>query len=426
MSATLEAPIAEPLRREGRRSLGGYQWLLLTLMVLVLLSFVRATTGAVDLTSDGTVGAALRLAVPIGLAGLGGLFAERVGVVNVGLEGMMILGTWFGAYGGYEWGPWRGVLFGVLGGALGGLLHAVITVTFGVDHIISGVSINLLGAGFARYLSDVTFTGVSGGGATQSPDIKGSVGTFRVPVLSGGGGSPDVLGALEKHHWFLVSDVAGVLHGLTDGVSWLTLLCIALVPLTYLFFWRTKLGLRMRSVGESPLAAESLGVPVYTMKYIGVIASGGLAGLSGAYLVIVGSGYYREGQTGGRGFIGLAAMIFGNWRPGGLAAGATLFGYADGLQLRDRSAVHALLLFVALILLLLAARAAWRRQPLQALLSLLCAAAFGVWFFGSSVVPPGIVSFTPHITTLLVLALASQRLRPPAADGVPYRKGGAG
>ncbi len=171
MSATLEAPIAEPLRREGKRSLDGYQWLLLTAMVLVLLSFVRSTTGAVDLTSDGTVGAALRLAVPIGLAGLGGLFAERVGVVNVGLEGMMILGTWFGAYGGYEWGPWRGVLLGILGGALGGLLHAVITVTFGVDHIISGVSINLLGAGFARYLSDVTFTGISGGGATQSPDI---------------------------------------------------------------------------------------------------------------------------------------------------------------------------------------------------------------------------------------------------------------
>ena len=426
MSATLEAPVAEPLRAQGKWRLGGRQWLIATVAVVVLLSLVRSTTGAVDLTSDGTIGAALRLAVPIGLAGLGGLFAERVGVVNIGLEGMMILGTWFGAYGGYEWGPWRGVLFGILGGALGGLLHAVITVTFGVDHIISGVSINLLGAGFARYLSDVAFTGVSGGGATQSPDIKSSVGTFRLPVLSGGWGSPDLLGSLEKHHWFLISDVAGILHGLSDEVSWLTLLAIALIPASYLFFWRTRLGLRMRSVGESPLAAESLGVPVYAMKYIGVIISGGLAGLSGAYLVIVGAGYYREGQTGGRGFIGLAAMIFGNWRPGGLAAGASLFGYADGLQLRDKSAVHALLLFVGLLLVLLAARAVWRRQSGQAIASLVFAVLFLVWFFASSIVPPGIVSFTPHITTLLVLALASQRLRPPAADGVPYRKGEAG
>src|ERR1700712_2672718 len=379
MSTTLEAPIAEPLRRQGIRSLGGPQWLLVSAAILVLLSFVRATTGATDLTSDGTIGAALGLSVPLLLAGLGGLFAERVGVVNIGLEGMMVLGTWFGAYGGWQWGPWRGVLFGILGGALGGLLHAIITVTFGVDHIISGVSINLLGAGLARYLSGVIFTGHEGGGATQSPAGKGAISTFDVPVLSGGWGSPDVLGSLEKHHWFLVSDVAGVLRGLTAGVSWLTVVAIALVPATFLFFWRTRLGLRMRSVGESPLAAESLGVPVYTMKYLGVIISGGLAGLSGAYLVIVGAGYYREGQTSGRGFIGLAAMIFGNWRPGGLAAGASLFGYADGLQLREKSAVHALLLFVGLLLVLLAARAVWRRQSGQAIASLVFAVLFLVW-----------------------------------------------
>ena len=426
MSTTLEAPIAEPLRRQGIRSLGGRQWVLVSLAVLVLLSLVRATTGATDLTSDGTIGAALSLSVPLLLAGLGGLFAERVGVVNIGLEGMMILGTWFGAYGGWQWGPWRGVLLGILGGALGGLLHAIVTVTFGVDHIISGVSINLLGAGLARYLSGVTFTGHSGGGATQSPPGKGAISTFDLPVLSGGWGSPDLLGSLEKHHWFLVSDIAGVLRGLTAGVSWLTLIAILLVPATYLFFWRTKPGLRMRSVGESPQAAESLGVPVYTMKYIGVIISGALAGLAGSFLVIVGANYYQEGQTGGRGFIGLAAMIFGNWRPGGLAAGAALFGYADGLQLRDKSAVHGILLFVGLLVALMAVRALVRRQRLQALVCLVVAAAFTLWFSLSSVVPPGIVGFTPHITTLLVLALASQRLRPPAADGVPYRKGGAG
>jgi general nucleoside transport system permease protein len=423
---TLETPIAEPLRKETRRRPNRYQWMIITAVVVILLSLVRAVTGATDLTSSGTIGAALRLAVPIGLAGLGGLFAERVGVVNIGLEGMMILGTWFGAYGGYHWGPWRGALFGVLGGALGGLLHAIITVTFGVDHIISGVSINLLAAGLARFLSGVAFTNLPGGGSTQSPAIKSSVSNFSVPLLSGGFNGPNWLGSLEKHHWFLISDVAGLIGGLTNQVSWLSLIAVALVPLTFLFFWRTKLGLRMRSVGESPLAAESLGVSVYSMKYIGVILSGAFAGLGGAFLVIVGASYYREGQTGGRGFIGLAAMIFGNWRPGGLAAGASLFGYADGLQLRDPSAIHALLLFVAILVGLLGVRSFVRGARVQAGIALLFCVLFAVWFAGSKVVPPGIVSFTPHITTLLVLALASQRLRPPAADGVPYRKGEAG
>ena len=167
------------------------------------------------------------------------------------------------------------------------------------------------------------------------------------------------------------------------------------------------------------MAAESLGVPVYTMKYIGVVISGALAGLAGSSLVIVGSNYYRENQTGGRGFIGLAAMIFGNWRPGGLAAGAALFGYADGLQLREKSAVHGLLLFVALLLLLVGLRALWRRQMLSAVLSFGAGALFAVWFAASNVVPSGFVVATPYITTLLVLALASQRLRPPAADGRP-------
>ena len=111
--------------------------------------------------------------------------------------------------------------------------------------------------------------------------------------------------------------------------------------------WRTAFGLRLRSCGENPVAAESLGVNVYQYKYIAVIISGALAGLGGAFLAIVAAGIYREGQTGGRGFIGLAAMIFGNWRPGGLAAGAGLFGYTDALQLRSGAeAVHALLLLV--------------------------------------------------------------------------------
>ncbi len=282
--------------------------LTLAVAVLAVLSVTRLATGADDLTSSGTAGAALRLAIPIMLAGLGGLWSERVGVVNIGLEGMMVLGTWCAAYGALQYGPWAGVVAGILGGALGGLVHALATVTFGVDHIVSGVAINLLGPGVARFLSSLIFTGSEGGGVTQSPQVP-QPGTFTVPLLSSG------LRALENRDIFLVSDAAGVLGGLVTNVSWVTVLAVVLIPASTYALWRTRFGLRLRSCGENPYAAESLGVNVYLYKYIGVVMSGALAGLGGAFLSMVASNYYREGQTGGRGFIGLAAMIFGNWRP---------------------------------------------------------------------------------------------------------------
>ncbi len=201
------------------------------------------------------------------------------------------------------------------------------------------------------------------------------------------------------------------------------------MPITYVLLWRTKFGLRLRSCGEAPGAAESLGVNVYRMKYTAVILSGGFAGLGGAFLALVATSIYREGQTNGRGYIGLAAMIFGNWRPGGLALGAGIFGYTDALQLRSGGeSVHALLLLLAIVLALLgragrcyrgrrlrAADQRWRSPP--------CAL---VWYLTSDTVPDEFVGFAPHLTTLLVLALAAQRLRPPAADGQPYRRGEAG
>ncbi|MQA85389.1 MAG: ABC transporter permease [Streptosporangiales bacterium] len=390
-------------------------------LVIVVLATVRIISGAHELTSGGTVGAALVLAVPIGLAALGGLWAERSGIINIGLEGMMILGTWFGGWGAYMFGsPWMGLLTGVLGGALGGLIHALATVTFAVDHIVSGVAINILAFGLARYLSIVYFAEKEGGGASQSPPLPG-FGSVGVP----GVGAP--LARLEQTHWFLLADLAGIVRGLTTGLSVLTLIALLLVPLSYVILWRTSLGLRLRSVGENPVAAESLGVPVYTMKYLAVVISGALAGLGGVFLAMVASSAYQEGQTGGRGYIGLAAMIFGNWRPGGLAAGAGLFGFADALQLRGNiDAVHALLLVVAAGLGVLAVVAAMRRRPVAAVLSAVFAAALFAWFFASDTVPRQIVSYTPHITTLLVLSLATQRLRPPAADGLRYRKGEGG
>jgi simple sugar transport system permease protein len=413
----VDAPV-EPAAR--RSALGGWQRVAaIALALLLLMSVVRLVSGAGELTSSGTAGAALRLAVPIGLAALGGLWAERAGVVNIGLEGMLILGTWFGAWVGFTYGPWVGVLAGVAAGAVGGLLHAVATVSFGVDHVVSGVAINLLGAGVAQYLSQVAYGDgqVPGAGPTQSAVVK-PIREVSLPVLSSG---PDLLGRLEDTGLFLLSDAAGLLGGLTRGVSLLTILAVLLVPCSFFVLWRTAFGLRLRSVGENPVAADSLGVPVYRLKYAAVVASGAFAGLGGAALVI--GSIYREGQTAGRGFIGLAAVIFGNWRPGGLAAGAGLFGYADALQLRAGNAVRGLLLLVALLLVVAAVVQGLRRRLPMVVVALVLAAAFALWYASVDSVPSQLVGFTPHIVTLVVLAVASQRLRPPAADGQPYRRG---
>ena len=428
MTVTLDRPAGTtpaPAPRAGRR---GRALLLGATLLLVAVSVTRVVSGVDDLTSVGTAGAALSLAVPIGLAALGGLFAERAGVVNIGLEGMMILGTWTGAWVGYQAGPWAGVLAGIAGGAIGGLVHALATVSFGVDHVISGVAINIIAAGVVRYLSVVTYAHRADAGPTQSPSVD-PIGTNGLPVLSGGHyagwHSPDLLADLAGKHWFLVSDTAGILRGATGDVSYLTMVAVLLVPVSAFVLFRTAFGLRLRSVGENPVAAESLGVGVYRMKYAGVVLSGALAGMAGAFLVTVAASYYREGQTGGRGFIALAALIFGNWRAGGAATGSLLFGYTDGLQTRSNDDVHPLLLLVGLLLVVLAVVALRRRQRAQAAVAAVVGAGLVVLFALTGTVPQELVGATPYLTTLLVLALASQRLRPPAADGLPYRRGQA-
>ena len=417
--ATLERPESSTGRRRRALAARPRTVALGAIGLLVLLSLVRVISGADDITSSGTASAALRLAVPIGLAALGGLWAERAGIVNIGLEGMLILGTWFGAWAAFFYGPWIGVLAAVTAGALGGLLHALATVTFGVDHVVSGVAINLLGAGVAQYLSQVAYGEgqVPGAGPTQSAVVQ-PLPDVSLPVLASG---PDLLRDLEDTGWFLLGDAGGLLGGLTRDVSLLTLLALLLVPLSFFVLWRTAFGLRLRSVGENPVAADSLGVPVYRMKYLAVMASGALAGLGGAALVI--GSIYREGQTAGRGFIGLAALIFGNWRPGGLAAGAGLFGYADALQLRAGNTVRGLLLLVALLLVVVAVVQLVRRRWPMVIAALVLGAAFALWYAAVDSVPSQLVGFTPHLVTLVVLAVASQRLRPPAADGQPYRRG---
>jgi simple sugar transport system permease protein len=416
-TTTTEAAAGAAPVKGGRRKLSLPVILLIIAGALALFSLVRVISGADDLTSIGQISGALQLAVPIGLAGLGGLWAERAGVVNIGLEGMMILGTWFGAWGGYQWGPWTGVVLGIIGGCIGGLLHAVITVTFGVNHIVSGVALNILAEGATRYLSNFTFAQIVGGSARQSPRID-PITDITVPGLS------DWMATLQGKHWFLISDIAGVVGGLTTNLSLLTVVALLLIPGTWWVLWRTAFGLRLRSCGENPVAAESLGVNVYKYKYIAVIVSGGLAGLAGAFLAIVSTGIYQEGQTGGRGYIGLAAMIFGNWMPGGMALGAGLFGFTDSLKLRGGAVnVHAMLLLLAILLVLVVAWQLYKKKYVQAAVSGVVAVVLFTWYSLVDQVPSQFVDAAPYVTTLLVLALSAQRLRMPKADGMPYRKG---
>jgi general nucleoside transport system permease protein len=384
---------------------------------VALLSTTSYLTGFPQLTSSGTTQTAVRLMLPILLAGLGGLWAERAGVVNIGLEGMMIMGTWGAAWAGYQWGPWAAVVAAIVFGALGGLLHAIATVTFGVNHIVSGVAINLLGAGITKYLSTLIFFPLSNN-PRQSPTVPG----FDTYSAAGLG---DWLAELENAQRVGISDVAGILRGLVTGVSPLMMISIILVPLTFWVLWRTRFGLRLRSCGENPHAAESLGVNVYLHKYIAVIASGGLAGLGGATLVLnPGQLSYLEGQTGGRGFIGLAAMIFGNWRPGGLLGGAALFGYADGLQLRSGGETVLALVYGAVILLgLLVVLQLVRRRWFNAAGGLVAAIGLYALYVTLDEIPSEFTAYAPHMVTLVVLAVASQRLRMPAADGMVYRRG---
>ncbi len=399
---------------------------------ILVLTFVQVLEpgGLQRLTSENASAAMLRWSVPILLAGLGGLYSERAGIVNIGLEGMMVLGTWFGAYGVLVGGPWMGLLYGLVGGALGGLIHAIATVSFGVDHIVSGVAINLLAPGVVRFLSSEVLVNYSGGSITQSPGVDGP-GSITMPFLAGGslfgGETPDILGSIDGWNVFFLSDVAGFMRGFTANVSIFSLLALAAVPATAWLVWKTRFGLRLRIAGEHPTAGESLGVNIIWQKYKGVVISGALSGLGGAFIAMELTGFYREGQTQGRGFIGLAALIFGNWRPGGILVAAFVFGYPFGTALRDLDgrSTHALLLVVVIALGAMLVVSIRRQKRLDMILSGVLASGFLVWYLLTDTAPDWLPNTLPFATVLLVLLFAVQRLRMPAADGQIYRKGEA-
>jgi len=426
-------PTMAPLEGNRFESLGRFfavrRNVLLTgaITLLALMSITRLWTGEHPLTSSGTVGTALRLTVPILLAGMAALWAERCGVFNIGIEGMMILGTWGAGYGAWKWGPWVGLLLGILFGMFGGLIHAVATVRFNVDQVISGVVLNIFAFSGARYLSDLVFVGQPGGGVSQSPQQKSGIPKFDTPFLAGGDlfgwQTPDFFGWLEKKRWFLLGDIGGIGKGLTVNLSWLTVLAVLVVPITFWVLWRTRFGLRLRSSGEAPHAAESLGVKVIPLRYAGLLISGGLAGFGGATLAIVASSYYRQGQTAGRGFIGMAAMIFGNWRPLGVAGGAAVFGYSEGVKLVASDSLTALFLFVTLVAGLMLIAALLRKKAISIITALITGGLFFTAYLTVKEVPESLTQSVPYVATLVVLATATKRLRPPAQAGIKYRPG---
>jgi ABC-type uncharacterized transport system permease subunit len=266
--------------------------------------------------------AALRYATPLLFAALGGLFSERSGVINIGLEGMMLMGAFWGIWGADKTGSWVvGLGIGMLSGALLALIHAVFAVSFRADQIVSGFSMNFLALGITG------FAYVSIYGTQGTPD--------QVPR------APDVTVPLLEDIPF-VGDVVGRMNILV----WLGLLTVLL---TWIVVFRTPIGLRLRSVGENPLAAQTAGVSPVGVRYIAVLLSGTLAAIGGAYLSIGFIGSFGENMTDGRGFIALAVLICGRWMPGGALVFALLFGFFSALAQRlDVFSESAATLFQAL------------------------------------------------------------------------------
>jgi simple sugar transport system permease protein len=302
------------------------------------------------------VAAMLRYATPLTFAAIGGMFSERSGVVNIGLEGMMLTGAFFSIWADVETGSWAvGILVGGAAGGALALLHAFFAIHLRVDQIVGGTAINFLALGITGYLF-IQIYGNEGtpGTISQIPDVR--LHLDSIPPQRFGHFLDDAVGQLNLMIW----------------------ISFAVILLSYVVMFRTPVGLRIRSVGEHPRAADTVGISVYRIRYGAVVLSGVLASLGGAYLSIGFNHSFSENMTAGRGFIALAALIFGGWRPLGAFAAALLFGFSSALALRlpDAYGASAGYLFQAL----------------------------------------------PYVLTLIAVAGVIGRSIPPAAIGRPYTK----
>lgn len=300
------------------------------------------------------VTATIRMATPIALAAMGGAFSERSGVINIGLEGMILTGAFCGVLGSYISGsPWLGVVFAVVGGGLMGVILAVFAIKLKADHVVSGVGLNIFALGLTSWLMQVLWknrgTSVSVNGLPM----------FSIPVVR----DVPVLGTILGTH------------------SPLVYMMLVLIFLGWVVMFKTPLGLRIRMAGEHPEAADTVGINVHAVQYFSVILSGCLAGLGGAYLSLAQLNWFSMNMSAGRGYMALAANIFGQWNPiGGLGA-SFLFAFTDALQMRIQT------------------------SPIK--------------------LPTDIIQMLPYILTILVLAGAVIRSRPPAALGRHYESGRA-
>lgn len=300
------------------------------------------------------LGTTLMYGSPLIFTALGGVITERSGVVNIGLEGMMVIGALMGAtVGYYTQNPWLGfIAAGLAGGALA-LLHAVACITFRADQTVSGIAINFIGPGLALFLSRLFFEG-----ATNTKPVPN-----KLPKLF-----PDEM----------VSSDNVILYNLNINSS--VVIALALVFAVWFVLYKTKWGLRLRSVGEHPAAADTLGINVYLLRYIAVILSGILAGFGGATMTLAVVSTFSPTVISGHGFIALAAVIFGKWTPQGSLAACLLFGFAQAMVI-----VLGFLEFVA--------------------------------------IPDQFLSMFPYILTIVILVLFVGRSAAPKASGKPYEKG---
>lgn len=240
--------------------------------------------------TSGLIDSILRNAAPIMIVAIGGMFSELAGVINIGLEGMMLMGAFTAAVVSYYTGSWvLGLIGGILGGGLIALIHGMISIRYKGNQVVSGVAINLFASGFTVFMLRVLFNQSS-----NTPRVTGA------PLIS--------------------------------GYSVILIIIYIVVILSVYFINKTVIGLRIRAVGESPLAADTVGINIYKVRYMGVLISGMMAGLGGAYLSIGALPQFTKEMSAGRGFIALAALVFGKWKPRGVIVASLLFGFAEASQ----------------------------------------------------------------------------------------------